>query len=296
MQARRAEERRKKWEPIAKQIAALNRRTFCLIVAREFYPDPNQDNAFKHDDPVNKPSSRQALAAVAGSCVQFLLPPQRAKKTCTINFSEFLYRVQGAMKDLVWAHSGRIDDVDKKVNQWLSNISLEAKPKEILAITIVRKNAGRSRRGFGTTFLPIAIRIDIETEKCEMCCAYEQVDNLKISPWQFFSDALSTISQISPVQLAENMHDTKTRFKNFVEQIISASVEEKKNPLVIIDSSNCARLWSWLTDREIDVGNININERKWMQDTWQGARIIRIRQELAPNIIETKFYLWHKLF
>ena len=86
------------------------------------------------------------------------------------------------MKDLVWARSGRIDNVHKKVNQWLSDIPIKAKLKEILAITIVRKNAGCSRHGFGTTFFPIAIRIALETEKHEMRCAYEQPNNLKISP------------------------------------------------------------------------------------------------------------------
>src|SRR5207248_1307184 len=99
--------------------------------------------------------------------------------------------------------------------------------------------------------------------------------------WQHFPDALATVSQISPVRLADKREVAKTRFMRFVEHVISEAVAAGARPLVIIDSSNCASLWGWLADVRIDPAKIEIGERQWMQDDWKGARIVRIRQDLA---------------
>lgn len=82
--------------------------------------------------------------------------------------------MQSALKDLLSAHSGRVDDVQEKVNKWLKDIPLEARPKEIFGITIVRKQKGRARGFIESTFLPVTIRLTVETGKCEMCFAYEK--------------------------------------------------------------------------------------------------------------------------
>jgi RNaseH domain of pPIWI_RE len=76
---------------------------------------------------------------------------------------------------------------------------------------------------------------------------------------------------------------------DFVKQIVSNSVEDGMQPLVMIDSSNCVQLWDWLADSRINANQINLGQQfENMQDEWQGARLIRIRQELAPGIIEKK--------
>jgi hypothetical protein len=276
----RSRKRIEAWESTAKQLEQMERSIFCLVVANEFYGN-------QHDDRVNKPSTRQALASIAGARVQFLLPPQRTKKG-TIKLSDFLFRLQSSMKDLLWAHCGRIDGVKEKVDKCLKNIFFaENTPQEIVGITVVRKQKGRARGFIEGTFLAIAIRINVETGQCEMCCTYEG-KNGEPTAWEPFADALSTVSQISPVKLGDNKELRKTRFMRFVEEIISNSVEEGKKPLVIIDSSNCAQLWGWLTDTQIDVSKIDIGDREWMQDTWKDARIIRVRQDLAPGIVEDK--------
>ncbi len=51
--AGRAEKRREAWSGTVRQIATLNRRTFCLILANEFYSDSSDGSSWKHDDPVN---------------------------------------------------------------------------------------------------------------------------------------------------------------------------------------------------------------------------------------------------
>jgi pPIWI_RE module N-terminal domain/RNaseH domain of pPIWI_RE/MID domain of pPIWI_RE len=285
----RSECRREAWQPIVEQLAVREQRTFCLIMAREFYPDPKGQNNSKHDDRVNKPSTRQALAAMAGSCVQFVLPIEKTQATKLFKLEDFFHRVQAALKDLLSAHSGRIDGVQEKVDKYLKDIPREARPKEILAITIVRKQRGRVRGPIKDTFLAVAMRLKVDTGKCELCCAYDKGNTLAISPWSSFSDAIAFIAQLSPVKLGDKNEVRKTRFMEFVKQIISNSVEEGAQPLVMIDSSNCVQLWSWLADIRINANEINFEQMyQWMEQEWQGARIVRIRQDLAPGIIDQK--------
>lgn len=279
----RSRHRIEAWEPIVKQLALRNQRTFCLVMARDFYPNN------RPDDRVNKPSTRQALAQLAGSCVQFLLPIETTKEKQLLKLDNFFHRVQAALKDLLSAHCGRIDNVKEKVDKYLKDIPAEARPKEIIGITIVRKQKGRARGFIDNTFLPIAMRLKIETGECELCCAYEKGDSLQISRWSKFSDAIAFISKISPVKLADKKEVRQTRFMEFVKQIISNSVEEGNQPLVMIDSSNCVQLWPWLADARMNANEINLSQQyERMQDEWQGARLVRIRQDLAPGIIEKK--------
>lgn len=283
----RSQLRRKAWQPITEQLEGRKQRTFCLIMAREFYSNPNQPSQFKHDDSVNKPSTRQALAAMAGSCVQFILPINRRTSAKQLDLGDFFHRAQSALKDLLFAHSGRIDDIKEKFERLLKDVPLENKPKEIIGITIVRKQKGRKRGRIENTFLPIAVRLNVETGRCEMCCAYEKANSLAISPWSIFSDAIGFIAQVSPVKLADKREVQKTRFMDFIRQIISNSVEEGAQPLVLIDSSNCVQLWGWLADIRMNAEQIDLGQQhQWMQQEWQGARLIRVRQGLVPGIIE----------
>lgn len=275
------------WRPAAQAIADLGRPTFCLVMARYYYPDPAGGNGWRRDDKVNKPAARQALASLAGACVQYILPPSASADSGAIDLGNFLHRAQAAMKDLVSAHSGRIDGVAAAVARHLGDRP-EAMPREIIGITIVRKNSGRSRRGFGTTFLPIAVRLDVATGRCEMRFAHESGGGRVDSGWKHFPRALAEVSRVSPVRLAETLSDCKTRFMRFVETVVTESVEDGVQPLVIVDSSNCSRLWGWLADARIDPAAIEIGERQWMQEDWKGARIVRIRQDLAPGIVEDK--------
>jgi hypothetical protein len=285
----RSRHRVEAWESIAEQIKNRRQQTFCLILAPKFYPDPDGQKNGRPDDKVNKPSTRQALAAKAGACVQFLEPMAKTLTTKRFKLGNFFHRLQAALKDLLSAHSGRIDGVQEKVDKYLESIAPSARPKEILSITIVRKQRGRARGRIENTFLAVAMRLSVDTGKCELCCAYEKGNALAISPWSSFSDAIAFIAQLSPVKLGDKNEVRKTRFMEFVKQIISNSVEEGAQPLVMIDSSNCVQMWPWLADTRMDANQIDLGQQyQWMQQEWQGARIIRIRQDLAPGIIEKK--------
>ena len=176
------------------------------------------------------------------------------------------------------------------MDKWFGHIEPNNKPKEIIAITIVRRNAGRKRGRLERTFLPIAIRTNVKTGLSEMCCCYEdsKTHNFVLTSWQPFTEALFDIANISPISLSKEEDTRKKNFQKFVDSVISNSVDEGNNPVITIDSSNCVKLWDWLSDRKLNTKDIDINGHKYMQDNWQGARIVRIRQDLAPGIIEDK--------
>ena len=167
--------RQQAWQPMAQQIKERKQRTFCLVMARKFYPNPAAPDRVSPDDRINKPSTRQALA-MAGSCVQFLLPMEKTKKDGSLKLEDFFHRAQSALKDLLFAHSGRFDGAQEKVDKHLDDIPAENRPKEIIGITIVRKQKGRVRGSIENTFLPIAIRLNVETGKCQMCCGLRKFD------------------------------------------------------------------------------------------------------------------------
>ncbi|MCT7992569.1 RNaseH domain-containing protein [Laspinema olomoucense] len=290
----RSRHRIEAWKPIVKQLTLRKQRTFCLVLARKFYPDSSKEEKYHRDDLVNKPSTRQALAELAGSCVQFILPIETNKQKENLKLDNFFHRGQSALKDLLYAHSGWVDDVKQKVDHWLEATPVAQRPKEIIGITIVRKQKGRTRGSIESTFLPIAVRLKVETGECELCCAYEKGSNLEKTPWRKFPDAISFISKISPVKLGTNKEARQNRFMEFAKEIISTSVDEGNQPVVMIDSSNCVHLWPWLGDRQLDAHHINFKTHsgspiyEHMEQEWQGVRLIRFRQDLAPGIIDKK--------
>ena len=286
----RAQKRVEAWTSVAEQIAKIKRPKFCLVMADEFYPDPKNENKQLHDDKVNKPSTRKALASIGRSCVQFIRPPQIWLTSGDIKIAEFIIRAQASTKELLWAHSGRIDNMQEKVDKWFNYVEIKDRPQEVIAITIVRRNAGKKSGRLENTFLPIGIKTNVQTGLSEMCCCYEDPKTHKfvISSWKPFTEALFDLANISPISLGNRKNIRENRFQEFAELIISDSVDDGNNPVVMIDSSNCVQLWNWLSDRKLNTKDIDINGHYNMQDNWEGARVVRIRQDLAPGIIEDK--------
>ncbi|MEN8443519.1 MAG: RNaseH domain-containing protein [Cyanobacteria bacterium J06555_13] len=282
----RSKQRIKAWESTANQLAKREGRTFCLVLAAKFFKA--EDGTDKRDDPINKPSTRRALASMCGACVQFITQMDRTKKHNKIDLVDSARRGQQALKDLLSAHSGRVESIKDKVDECLK-VPSASKPKEIIAITIVRKQKGRVRGRIESTFLPIAIRIQVETERCEMRCAYAIENKLKLTEWEKFPDALARIANISPVKIGNNHQIRKRNFMQFVRDVISPSVAQEMQPLVMIDSTNCVQLWPWLADVRINATNIQLEGvSDWMHKEWAGARLVRIKQGFTPAIIEEK--------
>lgn len=281
----RSQARVKQWSKTSNSISKSGCRTFCLVLAEEFYQSSRGKP--EYDDNINKPSTYRALAGDGGACVQFLLPMKRDRKG-RFKLEDFTRNAQQALKDLLSAHSGRVDEIKGKVDKGLRKIPAESRPKEIIGITIVCKQQGRIKGRIQPTVLPIATRLDVESSRCDLRYAYDKNNNIEISRWEKLPDALSAISKISPVKLARNMNSLSERFMEFVNCVISESVNSGAQPLIIIDSINCSRLWHWLRDTDLNAENIEIETKNHMEQSWAGARIVRVRRDIPPSIIEKK--------
>lgn len=173
---------------------------------------------------MNKPAACQALASLASGCVQYIVLPSASRETGAIDLGKFLHRAQAAMKDLISAYTGCIDVVAAAMAKHFGACG-KAAPREIIGVTIVRRNASRSRRSFGTTFLPIAVRLDVVTGRCDMRFAHECGTGWVDSRWKFFPRVLTEVSR---VRLAGTLPKCRTRF---METVVTESVEDKAQEL-----------------------------------------------------------------
>jgi microcompartment protein CcmK/EutM len=197
-------------------------------------------------------------------------------------------RAQSAWRDLVWAHLGRVDDVAEKVGRIFPGAD---GPGEILGISVIQSNK-RSGGRQGSLF-PVSFRLDANDGLCYMRFAYEDSPGkLKITEWEPIQRALCHISDLTPQKIGEETEVRRQHFEKFCKQVITDSCSTGTHPLVLINSTNSARLWSWLLDRAIDAANIDFKtEGTAMQAAWSGARIVRVRQENSPRLVIDKQHL-----
>jgi hypothetical protein len=264
----------KSWQKLAEQIGKSKNPTLCLVMASLYYDG-------KRDDKVNKRAGYKALAATGKAAVQYLLPPR--KKDKSIYFDDFLIRAQKAMQDVVLVHGGYFESVSERVTQYFDKG--EQAPQKIIGITIIRRNSMRGGKDQNSTSVPVAFRLDVPTGSCEMRYACERNGQLFLSAWRPLRDSLSEIAEFSPLQIGEQAN---VRFMSFCDSVVTESVEAGHNPLVLIDSTNSSSLWHWLRDSDINLANIKLGTKEYMQVNWKGARIVRIRQRNAPGVIFDK--------
>lgn len=67
---------------------------------------------------------------MAGSCVQFILPFDRVQSTKQFKLDDFSHCAQSALKELLFAHPGRIDRVKEKVDKYLQDIPIDRSQTE----------------------------------------------------------------------------------------------------------------------------------------------------------------------
>lgn len=281
---KRAQARSEAWRPLAEPLRELAEKeniVGCIVIAPKFY-EINGER--RRDDTVNKPVGRKAIASVAGVPVQYLLPAED-------NLDSFLTRAQYAWRDLAWAHRGRVDGIAEKVRRLFRS---EDAPREIIGITVVQRND--KRVGWKGSLIPVAFKLDVEEGQCSMRFAYEdERSELSMTDWEPIQRALSRIAKLSPLTIGKANNSGQTRelrsqrFQKFCEAVITDACGAGTRPLVLIQSTHSASYWKWLTDAGIDSRSIDLEKvGTAFQQTWHGARIVRVREENSPQIVLDK--------
>jgi hypothetical protein len=272
---RRYEMRVQAWAPLVQRLAAEERPVYVLVVARQKYANGD-------DDEVNKNAAKRTLASRGRVSVQFLTPPKEGRPG-TIKLRDFSYRLQAALRDLVYGHAGEVEIPP----HFSRAFAPEFPPREILGFTLLRQNATRLRAD--GQLLPIAFRLDLESG-----CVEAQVANLigggQIgSGWVPLREALMDIAGANP-SIPGTREGNALAIRTFIRRILSSSVAHGRHPLVVVKTSmEMTGIWQGLKDSAIHRAGplIEENGRAW-EDEYPGARLIRIRQNCSPRVIGAK--------
>lgn len=287
-------ERGKAWIPLAEKLKrfAHGKRLCCLVVSPMYFDVPKKDNpaetATRRDDNVNKPAARQALAALAGASVQYLTPMKRPTEKGFVPLPEFFHRLQSALKDLLLVHNGLSRPFEKMAEKLFP---ADRAPKEIIGITVVRSQGGRMKKA-DHSFVLSAFRWRSGEAAAEFRFMHDRGGQPHITPWMDLRTGMTVLAETTPAWLCgiSNQRardwEISLRYRSFINTVLNEAAEGGSRALVMIDSTNSARLWPWLSDKGMNSVTIPMDEGDLHARTrWRDLRIVRVRQHLAPAVM-----------
>lgn len=269
------------WRPLAEQLHQIAGGCHVLVQAADWYEK-------KPDDKVNKLAGRYALAAEANANVQYLRPREKGHR----GFAHYLHRVQAAIYDLVFGHSGLVSDVSVPLANAFPHES--ARPTSIIGISVLTQS--RTRLGGKAGRLCFATRIDAATNRTSARVGWYSGEMRWTKEWEPLFDALKRIA--SPeiaATLGKGAAEQRSNFQQFVAGILDDCAEAGERPLVLVDSTSASGLWPWLSDGRIGQGLTIGAEGLDASRRWPDTRIVRIRLSHAARMVERKRALYQQV-
>ena len=259
------------WGELAADLSTSYEGCHALVQAEKWYEN-------KHDDEVNLPAGRHALAMTGNANVQYLLPAESGWR----GLARYLHRIQAAVYDLLFGHSALVSEIRSLVDADFPDES--SRPKSVIGISLVTQ--ARLRNGGQGGQLCLASRIDVRTGRTEARIGwFEQV--MQWSPdWVPFFEAMKQIASCNAATLGQTIDVRRRSYQSFVAEVIDGAVADGDRPLVLLDSTSAAELWPWLTDAKIggapSIGPESIDKSQ----EWAAARLVRIRCGRAARVLE----------
>ncbi len=262
------------WTPLAEVIAKEHQGCHVLVQATDWYDR-------RKDDPVNKLAGRYALASRADANVQYLRPPAAGWR----GLANYLQRVQAAVYDLLFGHSGLVSEVKSLLKGAFPKEA--TRPTAIIGISVVTQS--RLRYGAGGGRLCLATRIDAESGRTTARVGWFNGVMRWSEHWEPFFEAMKRIADPAIMATLGNGRAVeRDSFQKFVRAVVDGDVEAGGRPLVLIDSTSAAGLWPWLADTAIAGGITLGSERLDMAVRWPGVRLVRVRTGRAGRVVERK--------
>lgn len=262
------------WKPTAQALAEEHAGCHVLVQATDWYEN-------RPDDPVNKLAGRCALATEANANAQYLLPPGPGWR----GFEAYLNRIQAAIYDLVFGHSGLVTEISALVAKHFPDQAM--RPKSVMGISVVSQARGRA--GGRGSKICVATRIDAATGRTEGRIGWVDAKRMRWSgSWRPFFELLKEVAEIKPTSLGKDREAESESFQSFVRAMLDEAAAAGDRPLVLIDSTSASGLWPWLRDDKI--GNEVALARENFDATkrWPGIRIVRVRTAHAGRVIVRK--------
>ncbi|MDJ0388289.1 RNaseH domain-containing protein [Roseomonas sp. E05] len=267
------------WTPLADALGRDLGGTHVLVCAAAEYGG-------RRDDTVNLMAGRHALATKAEANVQYLLP-------CGgwADFDTYLHRVQSAVYDLLFGHSGLVSEVAPLLQQDFPDPV--TRPQRIIGISVITK--ARSQRGGKGSRLCLATRIGLRDGRTEARVGWFNGTALQWSGWQAFSEALKTVARLETASLGPTEEMAKRSFQAFVRAVIDEAVEDGERPVVMVDSTTAAGLWPWLRDTDIGREPTIGADGELKGRAWSQVRLVRVRETFGSRVVERKVKRYERL-
>lgn len=277
----RFEARVSAWRPLTETLRKIDGGCHVLVQATDWYDG-------KPDDPVNKLAGRYALAAEANANVQYLRPRAPGHR----GFANYLHRVQAAIYDLVFGHSGLVSDIGEVLAGAFPDE--DRRPTSIIGISVLTQ--ARTRIGSRGGRLCLATRIDSATNRTTARVGWFDGEMRWSAEWEPLFGALKRIAspEIS-ASLGQGVAAERANFQLFVRGMLDGCAEEGDRPLVLIDSTGAAGLWPWLADTQLGPELTIGAERIDVSRRWPNTRLVRVRLGHGARIAERKTALYQQV-
>jgi hypothetical protein len=273
--AQRAASRRQAWLELADEIKAAHPNSPVIVqVAREY------DGL--EEDTVNKDVGRNTLATVAGCSVQYLLPPGNGRA------AEYMHRVQAALYDLLFAHSG-LGPVPAAVVA--AAFPRTTAPRTIVGISIVSQAASRKGRPEGAE-LVVALKIDVATGKISGRFGRAVGRTFDAGEFRGLSETLVRVASAGTTSLGDDPAERRAHFIAFVKAVVDEVAAEDPNALVIFDSTSARSHWRWLADGSIGRSVFFEERAAPAPKSWERLRLVRVREGGAGRVGVLKARSW----
>ncbi|RXH29337.1 hypothetical protein XH84_22910 [Bradyrhizobium nanningense] len=264
---KRAAARRAAWLPLADRIRSGFPRAPVIIQAALKYDG-------KDEDEVNKSVGRNTLATVAGSNVQYLLPPAAG------HAAEYMHRIQAALYDLLFGHAG-LGPVPAPI---VEAAFVDApRPRTIVGISIVSQAGSRTGRPEGAT-IAAAMKTDVATGRISGRLGFLRNGAMDTGKFEALSKTLVAVAASGITSLGDKQPERRSNFLAFVRRVVDEVAAEDPNALVLVDSTSARSLWPWLSDE-------NISSDVYLEDvaaappsSWKGIRFVRVREGAAGRL------------
>lgn len=264
---KRAAARRGAWLPLAERIRTEFPGAPVIVQAALKYDG-------KEEDEVNKSVGRNTLATVAGSNVQYLLPPAPG------HAAEYMHRIQAALYDLLFGHAG-LGPVPAPI---VEAAFVDApRPRTIVGISIVSQAGSRTGRPEGAT-IAAAMKTDVATGRISGRLGFLRNGTMDLGKFEALSKTLVAVAASGITSLGDKQPERRSNFLAFVRRVVDEVAAEDPNALVLVDSTSARSLWSWLADE-------NISSDIYLEDvaaappsSWKGLRFVRVREGAAGRL------------
>jgi hypothetical protein len=272
----RAEKRNQAWRPLAEEILRDYPGAAVIVQAAKRYDRSDEDVMNKH-------CGRNALATIAGCNVQYLLPPVEGKP------GEYLHRVQAALYDLLFAHAGLGPVPASVITSTFPD--LDTRPRTILGIMVVSQARSRRGRPSGAE-IAVAARVDVETGRISAHLGYVDASGrMKTCEFLPLGRALVQVARAGQTSLGPSSERGRN-FMTFLRAVLENTASLDPNAIVLVDATNIAGLWRWLSDRQFssDVFLGDASER--LPAAWGSLRFVRIREQAVGRVAIHKERSW----